>query len=48
MGGIAFWELVSSLFNWLMQNWYVLLIPFAILTVVCSFQFWKDNIEEDK
>ena len=48
MGGITFWQLISSIFNWLIQNWYVLFIPFIVVAIVCSFPFWKDKIDEEE
>ena len=42
------WELILSLLTLLIKNWYLLLIPFVVVAVICSFQFWKDKIDTEE
>lgn len=45
---MTFWQLILSLLRSLINNWYLLLIPFVVVAVICSFQFWKDKIDTEE
>ena len=45
---MKFWQLILSLLQSLINNWYLLLIPFVVVAVICSFQFWKDKIDTEE